>query len=635
MRVIILFISIIFCSAKINAQQKSTVETGHFSGIYQTPLFSSTDASNLTTSHWDVSFQSLYGKGKTSLVNVKTLKQKNSIEKRAFLKEHASNTVSNKTAATNVTIGTNFKGNELKTWTPTDNSVAVSNNGIIVSCINYGIEYHDTAGNAIVQNQTWDAFVNNASLNQAKFDPRVIYDNLHDRFIIVLLHGFTSTTSKILVCFSKTNNPVDGWNIYQLSGNPLGDSTWTDYPTIGISDDDLFINGNRFGNSPLYKWKETYIYQIGLNEGFAGITLNYGIWNNIYTPDNKDSLATLYPASNGLGHSLKNKMYFVGLMPDSGSNVYLFQINGNLTSSNKSLTASQYSIPYYEVCANAFEKDPTTNNLDSLSSGSAWVQNAFSLNNTIHFTYCANMGSGFCGIHYGRILLDSNRVDITSYGNAGTDYTYPAVASFAYDSNDYSAVIAYLQSDTSMTPQNGVISLDHAMTWSSPHVVKTGDTVVNILFPPSYGTTPERWGDYTGIARKYNSPIPQAWMAAAYGTNTPPRLASYGTWIAQLITGENPLPVSVQNTTDKPTAKLYPNPASELFVLEFENEKAGTVTIKLYDLQGREIKTLFDDYLLVSLNRISFNKLMLPAGLYFVKATRDNTVIANEKLMIK
>ncbi|QLH46737.1 MAG: hypothetical protein HWD58_14560 [Bacteroidota bacterium] len=80
----------------------------------------------------------------------------------------------------------------------------------------------------------------------------------------------------------------------------------------------MFINGNRFGDAPEYKWKETYIYQIQLNKGYAGQSLQYGIWNNIFTPDSVDGI-TLYPASDGMGLSLNEKMYFVQLRPDSGS----------------------------------------------------------------------------------------------------------------------------------------------------------------------------------------------------------------------------------------------------------------------------------------------------------------------------
>jgi hypothetical protein len=584
--------------------------------------------------HWDIALQSIYEKNKTDIFHTKAIKKAKYQEKIKSLATLPPRIASKTTGAT-PTIGTNFKGNELKTWTPTDNTIAVSNGGKIVSCINYGIEYYDTAGTNIVINQTWDAFVNNTALNQAKFDPRVIYDNKHDRFIVVLLHGFSSATSKLLVCFSKTNDPIDGWNIYQLSGNPYQDSTWTDYPTIGINDDELFINGNRFGDAPSYNWKESYIYQVGLTEGYAGTSLNYGLWNNIYGPDGQEAI-TCYPAADGQGNSLVGKMYFVHMNPDSGSHVYLYQINGQLLSPNKSMTALQYAIPHYEVCANAFQKDPTTGNIDSLSTGSAWTQNAFSNGNTIHFTSCADFGMGWCGINYGRIYLDSNKAVVTSYGELGTDFAYPAVASFGYNYLDQGAAIAYVRSDSSMTPENGVISLDHEMTWSGKQTVKTGDTVVNILYPPSYPIMPERWGDYTGICRKFNSAIPQVWMAAAYGANTLPRRASYGTWIAQIISNDPLLPLATSTIT-KPKAELnvFPNPANELFSVEFKNEKAGKVDIGLYDMQGRLVKQLFSDIVPISMNRLSFNKLMLSKGTYMVVVQMENNPPINTKLLIQ
>lgn len=610
--------------------------TGKFSGPFQTPLFTSTDKSNLTQSHWNVTFQSLYSKSKAGLFNTPALKSAKWKQKLDDIQHGTYGTGwQSKTTANNPVISTNFKGNELKTWTPTDNTVAISNNGFIVSCTNFGIEYYDSLGNPILQNHTWDAFVNNLALNQAKFDPRVLYDNKNDRFITVLLHGFSSTTSKILVCFSKTNNPVDGWNIYQLSGNPYNDTTWTDFPTIGINDDELFINGNRFGDAPNYAWKESYIYQIGLADGYNGTPLTFALWNNLQTPDMKDGV-TCYPASDGQGKSLKNKMYFVCLQPDSGSNVYLFRLDGNLASSNPTMNVSQYAIPPYEVCANAFQKDPTTGNIDSLYTGSAWTQNAFSLHRTIHFTYCADIMNGWCGLMYGRIFLDSNKAEVTAFGSPGTDLSYPAVASFGYDSADNGAVIAYVRSDSSITPECGVISVDHYFTWSNLQTVKTGDTCVNILYPPNYPVSPERWGDYTGICRKYNSPIPQAWMAAAYGANTLPRRASYGTWIAKILTAESPVVAGItENNSNKSTIKLFPNPASKLFTLEFENKKAGKVNITLYSIHGQVVRVLFNDVLRASQNQLSFNTLMLAPGTYFIKASREGEILAQEKLIIQ
>ncbi|MBL7753891.1 MAG: T9SS type A sorting domain-containing protein [Chitinophagaceae bacterium] len=605
--------------------------TGQFHGPFEEPLLGSTTRNDLYRSYWHITLQSLYEKNKSSLFKTTDLKNAKRTDK---LHSPQGGFTQSKTTGSNPQVGTNFKGNELKTWTPTDNTIAVSNGGKIISCINYSIEYYDTAGNNFLLQHTWDAFVNNTNLSDGKFDPRVVYDPKHDRFIVVLLHGFSSWKSKILVAFSKTNDPLDGWNLYQLPGNPFQDSTWTDYPTIGINDQELFINGNRFGDAPNYKWKETYIYQIQLNKGYAGQSLQYGIWNNIFTPDSVDGI-TLYPASDGMGLSLNEKMYFVQLRPDSGSKVYVFRIDGQLVSPNKSMTSYAYAIPHYEVCANAFQKDPSTGYIDSLSTGNAWVQNAFYLNGVIHYTQSADIGQGWCGLNYGRILLDSGYAVTTQHGEVGTDLCYPALASMAYTPNERGVVLAYLRSDSSMTPECGVISVDHDMVWSSKQVVKTGDTSVNILYPPAYPIMPERWGDYTGICRKYNAAVPEAWLAAAYGTNTLPRRASWGTWIAQVTTTDPQVPLNTTSHELGTGLQLYPNPAIDLFALEFENKIAGPARIELYDVQGKLIKILFDDALKVSMNRLSFNRNILQPGTYFVRLKLYQQAVQSTILQIQ
>jgi hypothetical protein len=452
--------------------QVTTTPTGRFKSLPPIARSSSTTASDINTISWNIVFETLPNAGHKKLFHVNEVKELKNKAKRNMPSPYPLSESSSKTAASAPSIGINFKGNELKSWTPTDNTIAISNGGKIVSCVNYGIDYYDTVSGSFSVSQTWNAFINDTTLNSAKFDPRVIYDKLHDRFIVVLLHGFTSAKSKILVCFSKTNNPVDGWHIYNLSGNPFGNNAWTDFPTIGVNEHELFINGNQFGDAPLYAWKGTYIYQINLQEGYNGDPLLSGIWDGISTPGGLDGI-TLYPASHGLGDSMYQQMYFAQLMPDSGSMVYLYRIKGLLSDTNKTMTAFEYPIPSYEVCGTAYQRDPNSLIVDSLSTGSAWTQNAFYLNNMVHFAFGANVG-GWCGIHYGRIDLDSGKAEVKSFSEAGTDLCYPAVASLGYDSTDRSVGIAYVRSDSVVTilPETGVISVDHQMNFSVLQTVK-------------------------------------------------------------------------------------------------------------------------------------------------------------------
>ncbi|QLH46736.1 MAG: hypothetical protein HWD58_14555 [Bacteroidota bacterium] len=117
--------------------------TGQFHGPFEEPLLGSTTRNDLYRSYWHITLQSLYEKNKSSLF--KTIDLKNA--KRTDKLHSPQGDSPSRKQPDPIRKWDNFKGNELKTWTPTDNTIAVSNGGKIISCINYSIEYYDTAGN--------------------------------------------------------------------------------------------------------------------------------------------------------------------------------------------------------------------------------------------------------------------------------------------------------------------------------------------------------------------------------------------------------------------------------------------------------------------------------------------------------
>ena len=68
----------------------------------------------------------------------------------------------------------------------------------------------------------------------------------------------------------------------------------------------------------------------------------------------------------------------------------------------------------------------------------------------------------------------------------------------------------------------------------------------------------------------------------------------------------------------------------EYFEYDFHLENEGVVSIQLFDIQGRLIKILYEDYIKKGDNRVSFNVSHLNAGTYIL--TVDNT---QEKLFTK
>lgn len=616
-----LFLVALVAVMPLRAQPKNT---GRFSGLFLCwPQVENSALHGVK----EVRLESFYKKNKSDIFYTVALKNQATAEKWGTLL--ASKKEPLQIGVPGLRVSHGFDANPLRSWTPTDNALAVSDSGILVSAINYGIQYFDTNGTALGPELTWSDFINDTLLNQAKYDPRIIFDRQHQRFIVVLLHGFSSATSRILVCFSKTANPLNGWHVYALPGNPYNDTTWSDYPNIGVSKNELFINCNRFGDAPTYRFKETYLYQIGLAEGCAGQALSYGLWNGISTTDGLPGI-TLCAATEARGNYLNDTMHFLMARPDSGSKWYSFRLSGNRNDANKMLTTYEYSVPFYSVCGNAFQTDPTTGFMDSLNTANAWMQNAYYENGKLHGTQSANGGSGWCGLIYGQIDLVSQTAYCTQYRAPGTDLSYPAIASLSGQDNSEVVAMAYVVADPSATPGCGAVLLAEK-EWGVPQTVRRGDTVVNILFPPNYPVVPERWGDYTGIAREYAASLPRVWMAGAFGANTPPRKASYGTHIAALQTGN----VVGALASGLLNPQIYPNPAGEQFQCALTLATAGVLRIDLINILGQTIRPLFNDYLPACYNVLTLRSDGLAPGWYAVRFVQDGRRLQTVPLIVR
>ncbi len=84
------------------------------------------------------------------------------------------------------------------------------------------------------------------------FDPKVIYDQYAERFVVISLERFdgggAGDNSYILVAVSKTSDPNAGWWYYAINSKVTvgaGD-TWADYPGLAIDDKAIYITNNMF-----------------------------------------------------------------------------------------------------------------------------------------------------------------------------------------------------------------------------------------------------------------------------------------------------------------------------------------------------------------------------------------------------
>jgi hypothetical protein len=61
---------------------------------------------------------------------------------------------------------------------------------------------------------------------------------------------------------------------------------------------------------------------------------------------------------------------------------------------------------------------------------------------------------------------------------------------------------------------------------------------------------------------------------------------------------------------------VYPNPANAIFNFEFLIPDSGRVTLKIYDLHGRDVATVVDKEFPAGEHMVSFDTSGLPAGVY-------------------
>lgn len=90
-----------------------------------------------------------------------------------------------------------------------------------------------------------------SSLTGSPFDPKVVYDSIHGRWIATCDANSRSSSSKVFFAISQTSDPTGTWNFYSFPADS-GGTLWADYPGIGVNQTWIAITNNMYtvsGNS--------------------------------------------------------------------------------------------------------------------------------------------------------------------------------------------------------------------------------------------------------------------------------------------------------------------------------------------------------------------------------------------------
>jgi hypothetical protein len=97
--------------------------------------------------------------------------------------------------------------------------------------------------------------------------------------------------------------------------------------------------------------------------------------------------------------------------------------------------------------------------------------------------------------------------------------------------------------------------------------------------------------------------------------------------------------VGVEDETDKPAtyglSQNYPNPFNPSTVINYSVEKPGMVSIKVYDVLGREVADLVNEFKSAGRYNVSFNGSGLASGIYFYNITSGSFNSVRKMMLVK
>ncbi|OIP00210.1 MAG: hypothetical protein AUJ98_08950 [Bacteroidetes bacterium CG2_30_33_31] len=522
-----------------------------------------------------------------------------------------------------------FEANKYNYSVPNDNTLAVSKSGIIVSAINTNIIFYDSKHDSLLKSISLNVFSDTLSvISTQQYDPKVIYDYQKDRFIIVNLAGSSSNnTTHIVVAFQKDADVLGEWSFYALEGNPLNDTSWTDFPAISLSNDELFITGNllRYGGSWQASFKQSVIWQIDKQAGFDGDNLiNTRLYKDIKS--NNVNLRNIHPVIGGDSY-FGPEMYFMSNknFAIQSDTFFIIKTSGLLSNSNTKLeirllkSDKNYGAP----------PNPRMPGGKRLATNDARVLGAFYQNNVLQFVgNTIDTATGFATIYHGLIRNPdtANSIKLNLYKSDTLEFGYPNISYIGTNKNSLHSIISFDYTSTIINPGFAAMFFEKEGSYSDLKILKAGETYMNVLMGAL-----QRWGDYSGSQPAYGE-AGKVWVCGTYGKINPGQRI-YGTWITKLFSNveDEPVPDHIV----KNSIKIFPNPSKDDKInFEFYIPAQLNIDVEIFDLMGRKITIMKNYKASTGLNSLSFSTIPLENGTYFIRIYGDNKQIFSNKFIV-
>ena len=538
---------------------------------------------------------------------------------------------------------------------PNDNSMAFSNDAYLMTSWNSVIYAHDLQAdtpsfntNPYLTTLSFQQFAGDITTS-SPFDPKILYDPQENKFVLLFLSGRGPNDSKTVIGFSTTSNPVDPWNVYEIDGNPLNNNTWTDYPQVALTTNELFYTVNllKAGQSWIAGFDRTIIWQIDKHSGFKGEdSLKLNLWDSIYY-DNKP-VRYFRPIKTGAGPAGPN-MYFLsnrGVPVEwndtkvvENDTVFLIEVNNERGKSPKLSVKPLKANQTYQTPTNATQAEGHI-----FFTNDSRILGGFYNNNQIQFVgNTMDKTTNRPAVYHGVIknVNSTPTLKLKNISSGTLDYGFPNIAYTGIKTSNQSSVIGF--NHTSETAHAGFscVYYDGSGSYSATKMLVEGDSLVDMNGWSNGDRTYERWGDYFGIQRNFRSPK-QVWLNGYYGKSN--RRSS--AWIVQVKvpfdandpddgvdTSYNPVSLNEYKLQSK--SKVYPNPSNGSFKVRFNSTADQFVSVKINSISGSKSIELLQGNIKSGTNELSFQTFDLAKGIYLLDVSSTKEILLNKKIVIE
>ncbi|HHJ51889.1 MAG TPA: hypothetical protein ENJ89_01730, partial [Caldithrix abyssi] len=395
---------------------------------------------------------------------------------------------------------------------PPDNSGAAGPSHFVLA-VNVVIQWY-TKDRVQQHSESLNSFFSPNNPQSSLFDPRVIYDQYNQRFVIIMVEEDDGTEiSYFHLAVSRTSNPNDGWYFQKINSevNIGGTDCWSDFPGFAVSNDALYITANMFsyGIFPLFQGTRLWILDKGLYSGGTSTV-------NVYDPSTEAGLGsqafTLQPA-HMFGTAPANVgtfLFSTGWDDGNGNNdlINIIRIDDPLGQSSAPTFTSQFVNPGEIHDNSAGVPDMPQNGSDTdIDCGDDRAQYAIWRDNSMVGCFTVNPSSGSEAGQATAFWFDVNTSNLSALSISQQGYidgediapstytSYPAVSinqdgdiaiSFSASASSIYAGAYYTLHNAGDTP--GTVGASNTLHAGVDYYVRT------------FGGGRNRWGDYSAMS---------------------------------------------------------------------------------------------------------------------------------------